>query len=162
MGKPLRHQEPRRQAQHRRRAQMTQAILLLAVLAMAGCASIGPGRVAQDRFDSTAGLQPAAAQVQPPKPHLPEKHYEVARAALMGGDSAKALREVKLALQDNPLDAASHFLLGCLLEQKGENDQAIVGFDRAAALDPASPAALYNLGTMLLWRRETVPASRLL
>ena len=141
---------------------MTQAILLLAVLAMAGCASMGPGAVTRDRFDYTAGLQPAAAQVQPPKPHLPEKHYEVARAALMGGDSAKALREVKLALQDNPLDAASHFLLGCLLEQTGENDQAIVGFDRASALDPASPAALYNLGTMLLWRRETVPASQLL
>ena len=141
---------------------MTQAVLLLAVLAMAGCASIGPGAVTRDRFDYTAGLQPAAAQVQPPKPHLPEKHYEAARAALMGGDRAKALREVKLALQDNPLDAASHFLLGCLLEQTGENDQAIVGFDRASALDPASPAALYNLGTMLLWRRETVPASRLL
>lgn len=141
---------------------MTQAVLLLAVLAMAGCASMGPGAVTRDRFDYTAGLQPAAAQVQPPKPHLPEKHYEAARAALMGGDRAKALREVKLALQDNPLDAASHFLLGCLLEQTGENDQAIVGFDRASALDPASPAALYNLGTMLLWRRETVPASRLL
>ena len=74
----------------------------------------------------------------------------------------KALREAKLALQDNPLDAASHFLLGCLLERKGETDQAIVGFDRASALDPASPAALYNLGTMLLLRRETIPASQLL
>jgi len=27
---------------------------------------------------------------------------------------------VKLALQDNPLDAESHFLFGCLLERKGE------------------------------------------
>jgi len=141
---------------------MAQAVLLLAVLAMAGCASMGPGAVTRDRFDSTAGLQPAAAQVQAPKPQAPEKHYEAARAALMGGDRAKALREVKLALQDNPLDAASHFLLGCLLERTGENDQAIVGFDRASALDPASPAALSNLGTLLLWRRETVPASRLL
>jgi Tfp pilus assembly protein PilF len=141
---------------------MTQAVLLLALLAMAGCASMGPGAVTRDRFDSTAGLQPAAAQVQPPKPQPPEKHYEAARAALMGGDRAKALREVKLALQDNPLDAASHFLLGCLLQRTGENDQAIVGFDRALALDPADPAALYNLGTMLLWRKETVPASRLL
>src|SRR3990172_13183309 len=91
MGKPLRCQEPRWQAQHRRRTQMTQAVLLLAVLAMAGCASMGPGAVTRDRFDSTAGLQPAAAQVQPPKPQPPEKHYEAARAALMGGDRAKAL-----------------------------------------------------------------------
>ncbi len=32
-------------------SRMSQALLLLAVLAMAGCGSIGPGRVAQDRFD---------------------------------------------------------------------------------------------------------------
>ena len=74
----------------------------------------------------------------------------------------KANLEVKLALQDNPLDAASHFLLGCLLERKGEHDQAIVAFQRAVALDPTNPDALYNLGTMLLWRGEVVPASRLL
>src|SRR3990172_9416746 len=162
MGKPLRGQERRRQAQHRGRAQVSRAVLLLPVLALAGCASMGPGAVTRDRFDYTAGLQPAAPQVQPPRPQLPEKHYEAARAALMGGNRAKALREVKLALQDNPLDAASHFLLGCLLARKGEHDQAVVGFQRASALDPADPAALHNLGTMLLWRRETVPASQLL
>jgi hypothetical protein len=80
----------------------------------------------------------------------------------MGGNMDKANLEVKLALQDNPLDAASHFLLGCLLERKGEHDQAVVAFQRAVALDPTNPDALYNLGTMLLWRGELVPASRLL
>ena len=109
-----------------------------------------------------AGHEPAAAQVQPPTPEPPEKHYQAARAALMGGNTDRADLELKLALQDNPLDAASHFLLGCLLEQRGENDQAIVGFQRALALDPTNPEALYNLGTMLLRRGEAVPASRLL
>jgi len=109
-----------------------------------------------------AGLKPAAAQLQPPKPPRPELHYQAARAALRGGNLDKANLEVKLALQDNPLDAESHFLLGCLLERKGEHDQAIVGFQRALALDPADPEALYNLGTMLLGRGEAVPASRLL
>jgi Flp pilus assembly protein TadD len=81
----------------------------------------------------------------------------------MEDNLGKANLEVKLALQDNPLDAASHFLLGCLLEQKGEHDQAIVGFQRASTLDPTKPEALYNLGTMLLLRGEAaVPAARLL
>lgn len=136
---------------------MTQALLLLAVLAMAGCGAIGPGTVSRDRFDYTAGLKPATTQVQPPK-----KHYQAARAALMEGDLDKATLEVKLALQDNPRDAAAHFLLGCLLAQKGEHDQAIVGLQQASALDPTNPEALYNLGTMLLLRGEAVPASRLL
>jgi Tfp pilus assembly protein PilF len=66
---------------------------------------------------------------------------------------------VKLAIQENPLDAPSHFLLGNLLEREGERDQAIVAYQQAVALDPTNPDALYNLGTMLLWRGEVVPAS---
>jgi len=132
------------------------------ILLFVGCASIGPGTATQERFDDTAVLEPAAAQVQPPKPQPPKAHYQAARAALMRGNTDKANLEVKLALQDNPLDAASHFLLGCLLERKGEHDQAIVAFQRVVALDPTNPDALYNLGTMLLWRGEVVPASRLL
>jgi Flp pilus assembly protein TadD len=93
-----------------------------------------------------AGLEPAAAQVQAPTAQPPEKHYQAARAALMEGNMDRADLEVKLALQDNPLDAASHFMLGCLLERKGENDQAIVGFQRALTLDATNPEALYNLG----------------
>jgi Flp pilus assembly protein TadD len=104
---------------------------------------------------------PAADQVQPSLPP-PVQHYQTARAALIAGNMDKADLEVKLALQDNPLDAEAHFLLGCLLERKGENDQAIVGFQRALSLDPTNPDALYNLGTMLLRREEAVPASDLL
>ena len=141
---------------------LTVITLLVSLFVLSGCASIGPGRVTQDRFDYTAGPEPAAAQVQPPKPQPPGMHYQAAQAALMGGNMEKASLEVKLALQDNPLDAASHFLLGCLLAREGKNDQAIVGFQRVLALDPTNPEALYNLGTMLQWRGEAVPASHLL
>ena len=89
----------------------------------------------------------------------PGKHYQAARAALAKGKRDRAEREVKLALQDNPLDAKSHFLLGCLLAAKGDRDQAIVGFERALALDSANPEAQFNLGTLLLQRGEAVPAA---
>jgi Flp pilus assembly protein TadD len=131
-------------------------------LLLTGCAGIGAGTVARDQFNHTASLDPAAAQVQSPKSQPPETHYQAARAALKEGHRAKADLEVKLALQDDPLDAPSHFLFACLLEREGENDQAIVGFQRTLALDPTNPEALYNLGTMLLRRGEVVPACRLL
>lgn len=136
--------------------------LLLSMVAIPGCTDIGQNRVIRDRLDYTAGFEPASAQAQPPKPQQPDNHYQAARTALMAGNTDKATLEVKLALQKNPLDAASHFLLGCLLERRGEHDQAIVAFHRAVALDPTNADALYNLGTMLLWRGEVVQASRLL
>jgi Tfp pilus assembly protein PilF len=106
-----------------------------------------------------AGLEPAAAQDQPPTLQPPNTHYQTALADLRRGDTDKATLEVKLAIQENPLDPASHFLFGGLLERKGEHDQAIVAYQRAVAIDSTNPDALYNLGTMLLWRGEAVPAS---
>jgi tetratricopeptide (TPR) repeat protein len=80
----------------------------------------------------------------------------------MQSDRAKANLEVKLALQDNPSDAKAHFLLASLFAEQGNYDLAIVGFQRACALDPTNPEALYNLGTLLLWRNEPIAASKLL
>lgn len=131
--------------------------LLLLPALFVGCASTGPAAVTQEHVDDSAVLTSATAQAQPPK-----THYQTALAELKAGNTEKASLELKLALQDNPLDASSHFLFGCLLEHKGEHDLAIMAFQRAAALDPNNPDALYNLGTMLLWRGELVPAARML
>jgi tetratricopeptide (TPR) repeat protein len=103
-----------------------------------------------------------AAHAQSLAPLPPDQHYHAARAAFLKGDVDRADREVRLALQADPLDAASHFLLGSVLERKGENDQAIVGFQRALMLDPTHPETLFNLGTMLLRRGEVAPACGLL
>jgi len=127
-------------------------ILSLVLLAVPGYAAVGPASI-----DDAASFKPASPQVQPAR-----THYQAALAELRAGNMDKAGHEVKLALQDNPLDASAHFLFGCLLERQGEHDQAIVAFHRAVALDPSNPDALYNLGTMLLWRGELVPAARLL
>jgi tetratricopeptide (TPR) repeat protein len=141
---------------------VTLTALSLSIVAVWGCGGVGPTTVTRDRFDYTIGPEPVAAQVQPPKSQSPEKHYQAARAALTRGDTDKAKLEVMLALQDNPLDAASHFLLASLLERQGEHDQAIVGLQRTLTLHPTNLTALYNLGTMLLRRGEAVTACRLL
>jgi general secretion pathway protein D len=121
--------------------------LLLGLLVAFGASCLG-------LRSANAGSEPVAGRTQ--------SHYETARAYLVAGNMDKANVEVRLALQENPQNAASHFLLGCLLEQKGENDQAIVAFQRASALDPVNADAVYNLGTMLLRRGEAVAASSLL
>lgn len=126
------------------------------------CASVASAGDTRNRSGEGAGSESAAARVQPLRPHPGGKHYGAARAALTAGDPDKAALEVKLALRDDPNDAAAHFLLGCLLARKGENDQALVAFQRAVAIDPANPEALYNLGTMLLGRGEALAASRTL
>lgn len=138
------------------------AALSLSVFAVVGCASAGRDGISSDRLNITTAYETADVRNQSPKLQQPRMHYQAARAALMRDDTDNANLEVKLALQENPLDASSHYLLGCLLEQKGEHDQAIVAFQRVVALDPANADALYNLGTMLLWRGELVSACRLL
>jgi Tfp pilus assembly protein PilF len=109
-----------------------------------------------------AGSQQTTAQPPQPAPPPADQHYRAARAAFIAGNLDKANLEVKLALQDNPTDAAAHFLLASLLERRGETDQAIVGFQQALAIDPTNPDTLYNLGTLLLRRGEVADASNLL
>jgi len=91
-----------------------------------------------------------------------DRHYEAARLAIASGDTEQAKRELKLSLQDNPLDGKSHFLLASLLGQEGDLDQAIVGFQQAVVLEPTNALARYNLGTALVWRGEPIAAARLL
>lgn len=90
------------------------------------------------------------------------KHYQAAQTALTRGDSDLAKRELKLFLQDNPLHAESHFLLASLLARDGDLEQAMVGFQRTAALQTNHAAARYNLGTALLEREDPVAAARVL
>jgi tetratricopeptide (TPR) repeat protein len=102
-----------------------------------------------------AGVALAVAETQPL-----DTHYQAARVALAKGDTTNAERELKLDLQDNPLHAQSHFLLASLLGRAGEIDQAIVGYQQTAKLEPNNAVARYNLGTALLLRGVPVLAAR--
>jgi tetratricopeptide repeat protein len=90
------------------------------------------------------------------------QHFENAQKAAIKGQDSKAMKEVKLSLQQNPLHADSHFLLAYLLGQENQLDQSIVGFQRALTLRPDDPDILYNLGTSLLYRGEFLSAARVL
>jgi hypothetical protein len=103
-----------------------------------------------------------ASGVAAPQAAPLEQHYQAALTALKQRDTETAKRELKLSLQDNPLHAESHFLLGSLLGREGDIDQAMVGYQRTIVLEPGNAAAQYNLGTALLCRGEPVPAARLL
>ncbi len=95
-------------------------------------------------------------------PQHQSHHYRSAEMALSLGDTDLASTELKLALQENPLDSKAHYLLGTLLAWQGMEDQAMIGFQRAIMADPTNPEALHNLGTLLLRRDQAVPAAKLL
>ena len=88
------------------------------------------------------------------------RHYQAATLAITSGNTEQAKRELKLSLQENPLDSKSHFLLASLLGQEGDIDQAIVGFQQTVQLEPTNTVARYNLGTTLLWRSEPIAAAK--
>ena len=97
-----------------------------------------------------------------PQTYPETKHHRAAEKALKKGKEDKASRELKLALQADPLDSRAHYMLAVLLARKGEEDQAMVGFRRAIMTDPTHTEALHNLGTLLLQRGEAVPAAEVL
>jgi tetratricopeptide (TPR) repeat protein len=103
------------------------------------------------------GVAPAQAATA-----APGNRYDAARRALARGDSDKSKRELRLSLQDNALDARSHYLLAQILGREGNLDEAIVGLRQTLALEPANAAAQYNLGTAMLMRGEPVEAARIL
>lgn len=88
-----------------------------------------------------------------------DQHYQAAQDALAHSDTARAKRELKLSLQDDPLHAEAHFLLASLLAEAGDLDQAAVGYQETVKLDPNNATARYNLGTILLLRGEVVLAA---
>ncbi len=94
-----------------------------ALVVITGCAAVAPAGDGQNPDGEVCRIEPPAPPAPLAKPLPSGKHYQAARAALAAGDLGKAGLEVKLALQDDPRNAAAHFLLGCLLERKGQSDR---------------------------------------
>jgi Tfp pilus assembly protein PilF len=141
---------------------LTLTTITLLIVIVCGCSSLAPNKVNGNQYADPNDLTTSNTQPQSPNLQQRQAHYQTALTELTVGNTDNAMLEVKLALQDNPLDADAHFLFGCILEQKGEYDQAVVAFQRASALDPSNSDALYNLGTMLLQQGDALTSAKLL
>ena len=69
--------------------------------------------------------------------------------------------DLRLALQQNPLDSEAHLLLASILAGSGQDDQAIIGYQRAITIDPTLTVAYHNMGTLLLKRGEYITSAEL-
>ena len=67
---------------------------------------------------------------------------------------AAALRAVEL----EPENGGTHYILGRILRLGGDKDQALAAFDKAVALDPSHDMALYEQGMVLAERGRTAEA----
>lgn len=54
----------------------------------------------------------------------------------------------------NPRDAAAHAALGAVYQQLGEQDEALLSYDRALKVDPRHPVALASRGELRLLRGD--------
>ena len=91
---------------------------------------------------------------------VPEYHQD-AETALASSDFERASLDMRLALQENPLDSRAHYMLASLLAQQGMEDQALIGYQRAITIDPTRTEAYHNMGTLMLKRGEVVSAAEL-
>jgi len=82
--------------------------------------------------------------------------------ALQGGDAATAARLLDQITADSSAPAAAWRALGTARQRLSQTRQAIAAFERALALEPESPQALYSLGSLHAAQHETQLALRYL
>jgi serine/threonine protein kinase/Tfp pilus assembly protein PilF len=76
-------------------------------------------------------------------------------------DYDAALRELLTALDLQPSDSESLFLVGAVKRRQGKTDEAVTYLERALAVDPLSALVAFNLGeTLMLLRRADLAERR--
>ncbi len=90
------------------------------------------------------------------------RHVADARKAETGGDRATAIAEFRKAVHADPTNPEALFKLGYHLDLVGEEDEALVMYERAVEHPPANINALINLAVMYEDREEFVRAERTL
>ncbi len=113
------------------------ALMLAAVLALAGCASSG-GTLANNG-SSSAGKAREAAQI----------HTQLGEAYMQRGDLKGALAKLRLALHYDDDYVPAHTVLAVLYERIGEYGNAEHQYRRVLQLEPKSGNANNNLGAFL-------------
>jgi tetratricopeptide (TPR) repeat protein len=88
-------------------------------------------------------------------PEYADAHFVLAQLAAQAGDPELAIASYESALKTKPWLAAAELGLGTELAGQQRFAEAETHLARAAELDPASPAARFNLALVLLARGET-------
>lgn len=113
----------------------------LAFLSMVGCASTP---------SSPPGAPEVPASLEEARGAYQRENYEKAQSILLN------------ILRVEPRNAEAHELLSYIYWREGDEDRAIIGFERSLAIDHTNPQAAYNLGTLYLKRGEMLRAADLL
>src|SRR5205085_1107018 len=91
------------------------------------------------------------------RPALAAARLALGRALHYAGDTLRAVREARCAVELAPGDADARSRLGGMLLGLGRVRDALAELERAVALDPSLPAARYNLASA---GRELVSLAR--
>ena len=85
-------------------------------------------------------------------PDLPEAHVALGHYyEACCGDYGRALRHLEIGHANRPGDAMVVMLIGNVHKRRGEWDEAIRFYERAASLDPGWDPPLLNLAVVQLW-----------
>ena len=106
----------------------------------------------------TGAARRALAQALLLAPGDAEAHRLLGIAALMDGDSRRAVVHLRDALAARPQDATIHMTLGNALFETGAADAGLDSLQRACELAPDDAAAWYNLGRALQVSARLQPA----
>jgi DNA-directed RNA polymerase subunit alpha len=90
------------------------------------------------------------------------RHVSDARKAESSGDRVTAIAEFRKAIHADPTNPEALFKLGYHLDLVGEEDEALVMYERAIEHPPANINALINLAVLYEDREEFVRAERTL
>lgn len=91
---------------------------------------------------------------------LAAEHARKGDELLASGDKFHAIGELRKAVAADPGSSHAFFKLGYLLDLNGEEDEAIVMYERACEIPPAPINALINLAILLEDRGEYARAER--
>jgi Flp pilus assembly protein TadD len=131
------------------------AAALVALMALAGCDSIG-WRGKSAPVPAAAASTPAAAASAPGEAAsavalaevtpATQRAFDEALAALKAGRDAEARTRLQAIAASNPDLAGPHANLGLIARHAGRLDEAVAELERATALDPRQPVTWNQLG----------------
>lgn len=132
------------------------AVMMTAVLALAGCATTGG--------DADPGIQPMSDTTgnESDARNRSRIHTELAAGYFDLGNLGVALEEVRIAQQADPSYPMVYNIAGLIYAALKDDRRAEENFRRALQLSPADPDSNHNYGSFLCQRKREIEGIKLL